>query len=432
MEEVTYNNKIYIHTDYILGNAPIYSRSCRSGKELIRKKKIDDYLYFRFVGCEWINTDGKSRKYDKVFVNKTVIENIKELNGDDVTDDNGIEMAPDIIELEDHEKFQDTDGNILDIETRGEKNVNGIYFKVKDVEKAFDMKRLQDVILDKKTNYFKDRHYIFFNCNHTNSSGNKQIKTLFITYKGLLKLLHTTRSCKTDNFIDWAANVLFTVQLGTVEDTKKIYEDKKLKCGISSDDMEPFYDITNKICCIYLLFFGKVKDLRTSFKLNDDYNDDDNICKYGYTNNLKKRIKEHKKDYSSIGINDINVYYYIELDNSQLNDAEIYFRKQLKTFEHNNDIYDIDDKLRKELIIVNDKILRNLRIIYNEIHFKYGNEFSKTIEEQNILNSKIETELRCKLEYETQLRIKSETNEKKAIEQLDLNNKLMAKLIEKL
>ena len=45
-------------------------------------------------------------------------------------------------------------------------------------------------------------------------------------------------------------------------------------------------------------------------------------------------------------------------------------------------------------------------------------------------------ELRCKLKYETQLRIKAEKNteihEKRVMELRDLNNKLMAKLIEKL
>lgn len=45
-------------------------------------------------------------------------------------------------------------------------------------------------------------------------------------------------------------------------------------------------------------------------------------------------------------------------------------------------------------------------------------------------------ELRCKIEYETQLRIKAEKKteiyEKRVMELRDLNNKLMAKLIEKL
>jgi hypothetical protein len=58
-------------------------------------------------------------------------------------------------------------------------------------------------------------------------------------------------------------------------------------------------------------------------------------------------------------------------------------------------------------------------------------DINKMFEYFNSIN-----ELRCKLEYETQLRIKAEkraeNHKKRVMDQLELNNKLMAKLIEKL
>ena len=146
METITYNNITYVLSDYILQNAPIFCRSIRNSRDLVKRKNIseDKFIFARKnrKSNEWIISDGKSPKVDKVFIVETYIQEIPELNSNNITtdseqkivDDKGIQKAPNVIYLKDSEKFKDETGNPLDIETRGIRKCNGIYFRVKDVE----------------------------------------------------------------------------------------------------------------------------------------------------------------------------------------------------------------------------------------------------------------------------------------------------------
>ena len=159
MEIITIDNINYISGDYILSNAPIYCKGYRSSRDLIRQKKIDPskYIYARYFNNTWIKTEGKSVKFDKVIIKEEIIKTIPELNKSNnneiINDDKGIENAPNIIHLNDNEKFRDEDNNILEIETRGERKVNNIYFKVKDVSDKFNINHLYTTILDNNKGY---------------------------------------------------------------------------------------------------------------------------------------------------------------------------------------------------------------------------------------------------------------------------------------
>ena len=101
METVSYNNIEYICVDYVYNNAPIYSKTCRNGRDLIKKKNISEFIYLRYKGDKWVVSDGKSMKYDKIFIKKDFINTIPELNKyDKITDDAnmgcGIQVAPTI------------------------------------------------------------------------------------------------------------------------------------------------------------------------------------------------------------------------------------------------------------------------------------------------------------------------------------------------
>jgi hypothetical protein len=45
MISIKYKGTKYIIGDYILENAPIYSKSCRNTRELISKRNITEYIY---------------------------------------------------------------------------------------------------------------------------------------------------------------------------------------------------------------------------------------------------------------------------------------------------------------------------------------------------------------------------------------------------
>lgn len=78
--------------------------------------------------------------------------------------------APDLLYLEDSEKFTDNDGNVVDIETRGVRTQTGIYFLAKDVSTAFEMPSLSNNVYEKtNTDYIKNEHYKIFLCSTHNT-----------------------------------------------------------------------------------------------------------------------------------------------------------------------------------------------------------------------------------------------------------------------
>lgn len=46
MISLNYQNNTYVNCEYILTNAPVYSKGCRSSRNLISKKNIDITKYF--------------------------------------------------------------------------------------------------------------------------------------------------------------------------------------------------------------------------------------------------------------------------------------------------------------------------------------------------------------------------------------------------
>jgi hypothetical protein len=224
MEIITIKNNEYILVENIFNKAPVYCKESRNGRELIKNKKITDYIYAKIKEGVWIQSDGKSYKYDKILLKKSFVETIKEINEPEkISEESKYEIAPDIILLENSEKFKDTNGTIIDIETRGERNVNNIYFKVKDVMIKFGIEHLHDTLLKNCTSYNENNDYKFFNLIKSENICTKQIKKeLYLTYRGLLRVLFVSRNGKTDNFIKWATETLFTVHLGERKEKEEL------------------------------------------------------------------------------------------------------------------------------------------------------------------------------------------------------------------
>ena len=196
------NKEEYISSEVLFEKAPVYCKLSRTARDLIRKKKITDYIFAKLVDKKWTVADGKSYKFDKVFFKKKFIDTIPEINEETIiTDESNVQLAPEIIYLKDSEKFQDEDGNIIEIETRGERKVDGIYFKIKDVMSGFKMDNLDKVIVQ-KDGYIKDHHYKYFNCKKVRKKENKTSKIkkeLYLTYKGFQRVIFLSRNVCTKN-----------------------------------------------------------------------------------------------------------------------------------------------------------------------------------------------------------------------------------------
>jgi hypothetical protein len=364
---------------------------------LIKNKQVlDDVWVFakksQTTEGKWKLSDGLSAKCDKVFIRYEYVMDINEIqkkyNPEEVVlNDDEISKAPSIIHLDDCEKFKDVDGNPLDIETRGERKSDGIFFKVSDVSLLFDIERLQDM-LTQNTSYEHLKDYKYFMCKNliTNEKKTSKInftKKLFLTYNGILRVLFTSRNNKTTSFVSWATKTLFIAQMGTKEQKQLLSSDL---LGIPVNTLkEVFNKDTNTVPCVYLFTFGLVKDLRKSMNIDKSYTDDSIVCKYGFTHNLSKRANEHVKTYGKIINVDVKLKYYTYIDPQYISNGETDIKDFVNGFDWN-----FKYENYTELLILPNKNMKQIKVQYELIGKKYAGhceELNKKILE---LESKIE------------------------------------------
>jgi hypothetical protein len=376
MSAIIINNKKYTLVDDVIKNAPIYCKGVRSSRDFIKRKEIESkyYIFARCIDNVWTVNEGKSPKYDRVLIRNVCLLKldayVKEINNENVISEDGIMGAPEIVDLEDEEKFTDENGNMLEIETRGSRECDNIYFKVKDVGKEFDMKKLQDTIINSAGSYKTIKHYKYFMCNipikNGIKTGKKQqvTKELFLTYEGMLRVLFVSNNDKTNKFVKWATEKLFTIQMGTqVQKTELV---SKILGTNVNNVIEVFNTHANSIPVTYFFTLGTVKDLRKSMSINDTYNDDQIVSIYGYTKDIVRRTKEHNKYYKQFKGVDLKLKYQSYVDPQYLSNAE----KEISDYVDDLDCR-FEFKSEKEIIIINSKQMKRFESQYESISKKY-------------------------------------------------------------
>lgn len=425
MISISHENKTYVNADYILVNAPIYSKGVRSTRSLIKKKNIENvnYIFAREKNNEWILTDGKSAKLDMIFINETIIDTIPELNNnnDKITDDKGIEKAPKLIRLNDNEKFQDDQGNFIEIETRGSRNVDSIYFKVKDVMTGFKIDNLQTTIIDKRsTGYKENEHYKYFIIKKKGETQNKtsKIKTeLYLTYEGMLRVLFASHSPNVKPFIKWATEKLFTLQMGTVEQKENLVGSV---LGVNAKVIkEVFNTDRNSLPCVYLFTLNTVKELRTSMNISSEYADDSIVAKFGFTRDLSRRTGEHITKYNKIQNVDLKLKHYAYVDPQYMSNAETDIKDIMMAFKINLN-FDNED----ELVIIPKELIKIVERHYELIGKNYMGHISELITRIKELEDKYEKEL---LKHELEL---EKVNHNLELQKEKYENQLLKKDLE--
>jgi len=322
------------------------------------------------------------------------------------------ENAPPLLKLEPHEKFHDTDGEILEIETRGRRHVDEIFFRVRDVMKRFDMPELDHTLRNTITGYEKGIHFITFTRGYdipdSKNNTKKPVKSLFLTYHGLLRVLFVSRNKNAEKFSRWAMTKLFTMQMGTKEDKEDLVRE-------IVNNLESFKTVLKKypqgFPGIYLVGLGKVQDLRETFKISETLDNDSLVCKFGVSLDLSRRIEEHKGDYGKLKNVNMNVEAFHIID-------PIYKQKAEAEIRNIFDSYDMRIMVpgRNELVVLNKKQLE--RIIKD--YARTGNEYAGATQEMQLESAKLKQEIKDlmnemqnkKLEYEIELIKVTKENER--------------------
>ncbi len=347
----------------------------RTVRLLIEKKKISkDNYYFAYNRKKgWIESHEKYPRAKLLLKESWVLNNVPLMTvGGKIK--YVIDEAPEILELEEEEKFKDENGDKIEIEVRGDRSHKNCYFKVSDVSKGFGIDSLNITLSNNGNGYIKNIHYKTFTISKliTNVSCNSK-KSLFLTYNGLLRVLFCSRNKNAEKFQDWATEKLFTIQLGKKEDREELVSEV-LDVSVKAV-REVFKRSTNTLPCIYLFRLNTVKELRDSMNIPLKYRDEDIVYKYGMTKDLSQRSYQHQNDYGRIKNVNLTLELYSYIDPQYISEAETdikYFFNQTElNYEYEN---------RSEIVIIPETKMKLVKKQYNQITTLYAGHVKELIQ----------------------------------------------------
>lgn len=422
MKTITIDDTEYYFAHDIMAKYPRLSNTNKNKRLFLRENSIseDKYIFIRMVDGKWEQSTGISCKYDIVVVDKDYFDitfdkrdikktsskgaiiktnkgidtemvsnkskNDKIINEKVIVDktelfNENIEL-PSIIKLEDHEKFYNNEGNIVEIKVVGKREHNGCYFRVKDIMEGFGLKRLNETITDSRHNgYVENIHYKLFHVikktggsgkNNNSKKGKKGKKILFLTYKGLIRLLIVSKQPSVDKFMDWAMKTLFAAQMGT-PDQKFTMIGKTL--GVSSSAVKEVFNKTaTTISCIYLFSIGKVKYLRKYLNLDTKWKDEDYVFKFGMTTDLPRRTGEHETTFRKMKGSSLELVSMGLIDPQYISNAET----KLKHFFEGMNLI-VEHKKYEELVVIPKEKMKLIKEQYEIISSRYIGHISELV-----------------------------------------------------
>lgn len=186
---------------------------------------------------------------------------------------------------------------------------------------------------------------------------------MFLTYEGMLRVLFASHSPKTKQFIKWATETLFTIQIGNSEDKKTLASSL---LGVNPKTIKDVFKTnTAKTPCVYLYLIGNANKLLSSSNMNiNKYNNDDLLCKYGCTDDLPRRSQEHHKTFNKEFEVEIELIYFSIIEAKYIFNAETnitqYFKANLVKYKN-----------MEELVIINKKELGQIKQHFSMIQTNY-------------------------------------------------------------
>jgi len=399
---VTINAMQYYNSKDLSAYNPEFYYQCKTKpRNIINTKNIPptDYIYANLKAKEW-NLSTEECKKAQLLIAKSWVDvhyfkpsqpTVETTQPTEVVESEIKTLS--LVYLEDHEKFKDEDGTILDIETRGEKTRKGIYFKVQDVMKAFDIPSLDDTLYRDRTSYNRGKDYdtFFIPTTPDNVRSPTIKKGLYLTYWGMLHVLIGARNKKVEHFQSWAEDKLFTIQMGNKEE--------KIQLGTEILSMNiktykaVFDSYADKLPSIYLFSLGTVGALRDTFGIEPTALNDSIVYKFGCTGDLGERCGQLGAKYNKLPNVQLKLSIFQMVDTKYIFEAEneirtlcTAFKKRLATEGHN------------ELIVLDKEEYKMVQKYYSRI----GNEYAGSSTELLKQNSELKDQIR-ELEHKNAL-----------------------------
>jgi hypothetical protein len=123
------------------------------------------------------------------------------------------------IVLTESEMFRNSNGEVCEVEVRGERTWTGCYFRVIDIGRVFGVKNLSNDLLKNSDKYVRGRDFVKLPTKVLNLGACDET---YFTYMGLNTWLCSSRKPETRHYVEWMMRTLFTVQFGTMESKQQL------------------------------------------------------------------------------------------------------------------------------------------------------------------------------------------------------------------
>lgn len=339
------NNAKYINAKDLL-SIKSYSKGCNNSVgTLIKRKSFDSssVVFGAIVDSQLVRHAKYSRKLSKYFV--MVSEVMKEFGAKQAYD---IKQAPPIVVDNGFSFFKDANGIEYNVEMRGERTKDGIFFKGKDLQGLFEMPSLCRNVVDNITTHTKGADYEFFIFTDTSTLGKVNDRELFITYRGLKKIINNASIGRAKEFSDWIDDIVFAAVCGSKD--QRVDASSKI-LNVDAKVLQSFLNKSaSDISCLYLI------DIKRDVG-------DKKVFKYGFTKNLKRRFKEHVSKYGE----EIALETFCLIPQKNLSDAETELKNCISDYVQPHGDYASD----KELLFLSSEAQKNIKYVYNSISCGY-------------------------------------------------------------
>lgn len=130
---------------------------------------------------------------------------------------------------------------------------------------------------------------------------------------------------------------------------------------------------------IYCITLGSVKELRKVININNSIKDNEIVVKFGKTDKLCRRLKQHEHFFDKLNIKNIELSDFSCVGIDDLSEAEAVIANYCKQIGHDiklkydkkNNQEEISDAYTKEIFAIDEKHLNDLSNVYNTIRNKY-------------------------------------------------------------
>lgn len=381
MEEFTFLGRtFYLLKEVVENKHPCVKGMAKKPFDFFTRKGMQREVHYLLARKHktkniWVSVSHEkySRQLDKILISEEWMNQFKQLLD-----------APKVLQLKDHELFRDDEGEPYPVEVRGTRNYKSCYFKAKDVATCFNMSKLLDTISDKRGAYKEGKDYVRFLTPFAGINGKlRKEPELYLTYTGLIRVMMVSRVGCAEHFIEWAMETLFAAHLGTTKQKAKLVSGIT---GIDYPTVRAFCSTLNTtISAIYLFKLGKVKDLKDILNIPDTFDPNATVYKYGKTNDIQRRFKEHlDQNYSQDKGFDTKLELIWFVDRSRYTEAE----NDIKEYMISNG-YKLDNPIHTEIAIIKGT-KSNLSKMLSPIFCEYSSKISDLEHKILLLTHEIE------------------------------------------